>query len=286
MDLHHQSHFSSFSRFSDMLKDTTGRRSKSVSQHPTRNSSSSNLAQEAEAYALRLIKEAEMSKDGGHKDSRRSSIGNYADRVRQMFTPSHSASHHKKGINNLPTEVLQHVFNHLEFWELVRCQRVCKTWHDLVPGDSPLLSETLYLKPSRSLQIYNLVPTTFDFEFDISPQSIESGPQPSGTRFSTGVRNQISMMRRCLGLIRTSQEIVFHPVIMDFNTWIADGALAGKKHGSWRRMLVSMPPLRELTLRHGKNRSVVKVLKAAEGDEGVRLGDLFDCMDDWMKRLI
>ena len=73
---------------------------------------------------------------------------------------------------------------------------------------------------------------------------------------------------------------------MDFNTWIADGALAGKKHGSWRRMLVSMPPLRELTLRHGKNRSVVKVLKAAEGDEGVRLGDLFDCMDDWMKRLI
>jgi hypothetical protein len=206
-------------------------------------------------------------------------MGNYADRVRQMFTPS--AHHQKRGINDLPVEVLQHIFVYLEFWELVRSQSVCRIWRSLIPGDSPLLAELLYLKPSRNLQIYNLVPTAFEFEFDTTPVSIESGPQPTGARFSVGVRKEFSMTRRCMGLIRTSQEIVFHPVVMDFNHFIQKEEFKGGKEGSWREMLVSMPPLRELTLRHGKTRAVFRVLTAAEEEEGVRLGVLFDAMEEW-----
>ncbi|KAI4686455.1 uncharacterized protein J4E84_005734 [Alternaria hordeiaustralica] len=281
MDLHHQSHFSAFTRFSEKLKDTTNRRKQSTSSHSIRNPSISGLPADADTASMRSW-DSELS-----RDSRRSSIGNYADRVRQMFTAgsTHPGSGQRKRITDLPVEVLQHVFIHLDFWDLLRCQRVCNVWRQLIPGDSPLLAEMLYLKPSRSLQIYNLVPTTFDFELDVTPQSIEDGVQPSGTRFSVGVRNEISLMRRCLGLIRTSQEIVFHPVVMDFNVWIQNERVLGCKEGSWRDMLVSMPPLRELTLRHGRKRSVVKVLTVGDDEDGVRLGALFDAMDEWRRTL-
>ncbi|KNG51327.1 hypothetical protein DDE82_003045 [Stemphylium lycopersici] len=282
MDLHHQSHFSAFTRFSDMLKDTTGRRKHSAPAQSFRNPFITTPPQDPETSSIRS-RDSDFS-----RDSRRSSMGNYADRMRQLFTPSTQPPHQqKRSINDLPAEVVQHIFVYLEFWELLRCQRVSRTWRCLVPGDSPLLAEMLYLKPSRSLQIYNMVPTTFDFELEISPQSIESGPQPPGTRFSVDVRNEITMMRRCLGLIRTSQEIVFHPVILDFNFWVKhESVLLGRKDGSWRGMLVSMPPLRELTLRHGRKRSVVKVLSVADGEDGVRLGELFDVMDEWMRRML
>jgi hypothetical protein len=161
---------------------------------------------------------------------------------------------------------------------------VCKSWRDLIPGHSQLLVEDLYLKPSRNLQIYSLIPTAFEFEFDVEAKSIESGPQPSGTRFSMGVRKEFTMTRRCMGLIRTSQEIVFHPVIMEFNHFIQQDGFRGKAAGSWREMLVSMPPLRELTLRHGGKRTVFKVLRAGEEEDGVRLGELFDAMDEWASR--
>jgi hypothetical protein len=283
MDLQHQSHFSAFSRFSDMLKDTTtGRRKPSTSGHSIRNPSITALPIDPATMFTRSRGDSELA-----RDVRRSSVGNYADRMRQLF---HTSSHHnnhnrKRGISDLPAEVLQHIFFYLDFWELVRCQRVSKSWRSLVPGDSPLLAEMLYLKPSRSLQIYNLVPTTFEFEVDVTPQSIESGSQPLGTRISQGVRNEITLSRRCIGLIRTSQEIVFHPLIMDFNYWIAHDCIAGKKHGSWRDMLVSMPPLRELTLRDGgQKRGAVKVLNVRGEGDGVRLGQLFDVLDDWIHR--
>ncbi|CAG5156930.1 uncharacterized protein ALTATR162_LOCUS4723 [Alternaria atra] len=282
MDLQHQSHFSAFTRFSDMLKDTTNRRKQSASGHSIRNPSITALPIDVDASSMRSW-DSELS-----RDSRRSSIGNYADRVRQMFTTTTSPPHGNgqgKAITDLPAEVLQHIFIHLDFWDLLRAQRACNVWRQLIPGDSPLLAEMLYLKPSRGLQIYSMVPTTFDFELDVTPQSIEDGFQPSGTRFSVGVRNEISLMRRCLGLIRTSQEIVFHPVVMDFNVWIKSTRVMGCKEGSWRDMLVSMPPLRELTLRHGRKRSVVKVLTAGEDEDGVRLGALFDAMDEWMRMI-
>jgi hypothetical protein len=278
MDLQQsQPHFSAFHRFSDMLKETTtGRRKHSHSSTRTPSLSTS-LSMDPETASVRS-RDSDLS-----KDARRSSMGNYADRVRQMFTPS--PHHQKRGINDLPVEVLQHVFVYLEFWELVRCQSVCRVWRSLIPGDSPLLAELLYLKPSRGLQIYNLVPTAFEFEFDTSPVSIESGPQPTGARFSVGVRKEFSMTRRCMGLIRTSQEIVFHPVIMDFNHFIQKEGFKGNQEGAWREMLVSMPPLREVTLRHGKTRAVFRILSVGEEEgDGVKLAQLFDAMDEWARK--
>lgn len=80
---------------------------------------------------------------------------------------------------------------------------------------------------------------------------------------------------------------MFHPLIMDFNHWITCEGVAGNTHGSWRDMLVSMPPLTELTLRDGgQKRGAVKVLNVKGHDDGVKLGQLFDVVHDWMHRRI
>ena len=54
---------------------------------------------------------------------------------------------------------------------------------------------------------------------------------------------------------------------------------------SWRDMLVSMPPLREVRIKHAKRRSVVRVLTVREGMDGVTLGDLFEALEEWAARL-
>jgi hypothetical protein len=130
------------------------------------------------------------------------------------------------------------------------------------------------------LQIYALVPTAFEFEFDVTPVSVEDGVQTLDTRFSVGTRKEVRLTRRCLGIVRTSQEIVFHPVVSEFNNFVGR-AVMRREGGCWRDMLVSMPPLREVTLRVAKSRSVIRVLRVGEGEDGVRLGMLFDALEEW-----
>ncbi|KAF1944494.1 hypothetical protein EJ02DRAFT_371345, partial [Clathrospora elynae] len=283
MDEQNNTHSSAFSRISSLLKDTT-RRKPHQSTTTTRNPSVTSLSFFPDSEGRNELGSA-VAAESNH---RRSSITNYADRMRHMFstsTPTSSSARPGSRINALPIEVLQHIFAHLTFWDLLRSQRVCRQWRSFIPGHAPQLAEALYLKPSRGLQIYSCVPATFDLEFDIRVASVEEGVQPEGTRFSVGVRRELSMTRRCLGLIRTSREIVFHPVIMDVNVYLQrlgeEEGLGRCKEASWRGMLVSMPPLRELRFRHGRTRSVVKVLSVGEEGDGVTLGELFDAVDEW-----
>ncbi|KAH7388627.1 hypothetical protein BKA66DRAFT_527008 [Pyrenochaeta sp. MPI-SDFR-AT-0127] len=265
---------SAFARFSDMLKETTKRKPANFNQLD-----STPHRQDDDSFSL-------SSSRRTSRDERRSSTARYTEKMRQMFatTPQRSA-----GINQLPVEVLQHIFSQLDFWTLLHIQCVSSLWNELIPGDSPLLQEILYLKPSRGLQIYSSVPATFDFDFDIAIKWVDSDRQLSGYSKILKTRKEFSMSRRCTGLIRTSSEIVFHPVIVNLNTYIDCSYFSSKawkgaedeQAGSWRDMLVSMPPLRELRLRHGKERNVYRVLSVGEGEEGIRLGTFFRVMEEW-----
>lgn len=275
MDLR-QPPISAFTRFSDMLRETTKRKPATANQLD-----SVSYRQDDEPVSFSGSRRSS-------RDERRSSTARYTEKMRQMFasTPQRGA-----GINELPVEVLQHIFIHLDFWTLLRIQCVSRVWRELIPGDSPLLQEALYLKPSRSLQIYNSVPTIFEFEFDyvLIAKCVEAGPHLQGTQVAQGTRKKFTMTRRCTGLIRTSSEIVFHPVIMDLNTFLDCGHFSStvgrwpedEQAGSWRDMLVSMPPLRELRVRDGRKKSVYRTLHAGEGEEGVRLGDFFRVIEEW-----
>jgi hypothetical protein len=208
-----------------------------------------------------------------------------------MFMHSNRPRSSTLVVNDLPVEILQNVFLHLDMFNLLRIRRVCKIWKSLVPGDSPLLAEALFLKPSYNLHAYSFTMATFDFDFEINvrPPPDESPILRTHPTFIDG----LSLTRRCLGLIRTSGEFIFHPIIIDFNHYVqGDEAGISKlvttrdvddEAVCWRNMLVSMPPLTELRISRtvGRKNKTMCVLKSKEG---VRLGEVFNTLSKWGKK--
>ncbi|KAF1840773.1 uncharacterized protein K460DRAFT_410184 [Cucurbitaria berberidis CBS 394.84] len=47
---------------------------------------------------------------------------------------------------HIPPEILQTIFRNLGFFDLLRCQRVCKAWAGYLPGDDPELHRKLFSK--------------------------------------------------------------------------------------------------------------------------------------------
>lgn len=173
-------------------------------------------------------------------------------------------------ITHLPIELLQHIFLHLDFFTLLRIRNVSKLWNELIPGDSPLLQEMLFMKPSNRLEAYGYTLATFNLAFDVLPVG--------------GLR----MTRRCKGLLSTEGEIEFCPVVADFD-WFLQKQLvqwpantvdrsATRDVPSWRNMLLSMPPLQEVRITRSAH---IKCTLRAEN--GVRLGDVVDALQEWEK---
>jgi hypothetical protein len=172
--------------------------------------------------------------------------------------------HEPCSITQLPIELLQHVFLHLDFFTLLRVRRVCSVWNELIPGDSPLLQELLFLKPSNRLEAYGYTLATFNLAFDVTP---------------TGV---LRMTRRCKGLLSTEGEIVFCPFVVDFDRFLQkDEVKDDERDGnrgvaSWRNMLLSMPPLQEVCITRSTH-----IRCTLRAEDGVRLGDVVDALQEW-----
>jgi hypothetical protein len=271
--------FSNFARFSNVLKD-----SMSTKRAPAPNQARRNSAQP---------EVDDITHDNHVTHSRRSSSTRYAEKMLQMFTHSGRSSSTVLVVNDLPVEVLQNIFLNLHLSTLLRVRRVCKLWKNLIPGDSPLISEALFLKPSYNLFAYSFTLATFDFDFEINVHALpEHGPNP---RLNPTFIDGLNMTRRCLGLIRTSSEIIFHPIIVNFNQYIQGDETGISRLAlgladqntvdpvSWRNMLVSMPPLTEIRISrtNGRKSKTMSVLKAKDG---VRLGAVFDTLSKWGKQ--
>lgn len=269
--------FSNLTRFADLLKD-----SMTVKRAPTPDQGRRNSTQPPEVEA------PAVSKDVLH--NRRSSSTRYTEKMIQMFMPSNRTSIRAIGFNDLPVEILQNIFLHLDIVTLLRIRQVCRLWKDLVPGESPLLAEELFLKPSHNLYAYSFTCTAFDFDFEINVHSIpEKGSMRAHSTFIEG----LSMTRRCLGLIRMSSEFIFHPIIFDFNNFL-QGDENGKskliledpntiEETHWSNMLVSMPPITELRLSRTIGRKC-KTMCVIQAENGVRLGDVVNTLSKWGRK--
>jgi hypothetical protein len=267
---------SNFARFADLLKDSMSTKRAPTPTQPRRNSTQP---------------EVEDSNHNSTVHSRRSSSTRYTEKMIQMFMHSSRSSNVTLGMNDLPVEILQNIFLHLDLITLLRIRRVCKLWRNLVPGDSALLAEELFLKPSYNLYAYSFTLATFDFDFEINVRAaLEHGPFVRG---QPTYIDGLSLTRRCLGLIRMSSEFIFHPIIIDFNQYV-QGDEAGKSKlvlseqlsddaVSWRNMLVSMPPMTELRISRtvGRKSKTMCVLK---DKDGVKLGDVFETLSKWGKQ--
>jgi hypothetical protein len=53
---------------------------------------------------------------------------------------------------DIPPEVLQNIFRPLDMFDLLRCQRVNKTWRSYLPGNDPALRKILFTPSRKALQ--------------------------------------------------------------------------------------------------------------------------------------
>jgi hypothetical protein len=269
-ELHGQARHSHLARFTGRFRDTLKRSGTPSQSHHVRAPSQIDMTNEQNMSIA----------------ARRSS--SYTDRAMRMFTSSARLSSTGLNINDLPTEILQNIFLDLDIFVLLRIRRVCKLWYSLIPGDSPLLAEDLFLKPSHNLHAYSFTTSTMDLDFEINPRNTPAdGNHPNS---SLAFIDGLSMTRRCLGVIRTSEEIIFHPIILNFNYYVQGDQFGRPKLTliqeksaepvKWRNMLVSMPPLTELRISQtwGGRAKLTSVLRAKDG---IKLGDLIDTLLGW-----
>ncbi|KAL5116555.1 hypothetical protein ACEQ8H_005551 [Pleosporales sp. CAS-2024a] len=299
---------SNFARFADLLKDSMStKRGPTPTMSGRRFSAQHDVVDDHDVHQHHVL------------PNRRSSSSKYTEKMLHMFssTLNHRPKAASQSFNKLPVEILHHVFLGLDLCTLLRIRRVCKLWKDMIPGDSPLLAEDLFLKPSYNFYAYSFTVATFDFDFEISvrapatsggplsplsplslpllPPPPPPPPPPHHVRVNPTYMDGLGLTRRCMGLIRMSGEFVFHPVIMHFNHYV-QGDEAGISKlvmsadddhqlsvTSWQNMLVSMPPITELRINRtlGHKTKTMCVLKSPSG---VRLGDVFETLGKWGRK--
>ncbi|KAH7095673.1 hypothetical protein FB567DRAFT_35702 [Paraphoma chrysanthemicola] len=269
------SRLSNFARFADKIKDSIS-------------------TKRAPALGRSETPDLDDANRGPHPaHNRRSSSIRYTEKMLQMFSHTNRPGSAALNVNELPVEILQNILIYLDIFDLIRLRRVCKLWRGLIPGESPLLAEALFLKPSYNLHAYSFTLATFDFDFEINVRTPLSD-QPNVRSQSTFI-DGLSMTRRCLGLIRTSSEIIFHPIIVDFNHYVQGDEYGRSKLAvssdhdedadglNWRNMLVSMPPLTEIRISRTRDRKS-KTMCILTASDGVKLGAVFDALEQWGRK--
>lgn len=92
-------------------------------------------------------------------------------------------------IDTLPPEILQEVWGHLSFYDLMRCQRVCKKWNAYLPGDDPTLRKALFSPLTRQnnpTPLYYEVVLEVDQRLEVQELTLALPPR---TTFELGVCN-------------------------------------------------------------------------------------------------
>jgi hypothetical protein len=79
----------------------------------------------------------------------------------------------QNSISTLPPEILQSVFRHLPFFDLLRCQQVCRQWRAYLPGNDPALQRETFCKARIATTAEVL-----DIEVFVSRQSWSRAPGP------------------------------------------------------------------------------------------------------------
>ena len=126
-------------------------------------------------------------------------VASVASEVQQDTTPegAHQVNKYETiqvSISTLPPELLQSVFRHLPFYDLLRCQRVCYQWRAYLPGNDPTLQRRTFSKAP-------IARTLPDIHVFINR---ESWPQYS------------SVFRINIIFRHWTPDIAFHPLVQSF----------------------------------------------------------------------
>ncbi|KAF2869947.1 hypothetical protein BDV95DRAFT_596229 [Massariosphaeria phaeospora] len=200
----------------------------------------------------------------------------------------------------LPTEVLQLVFNNLPLPDLLRCQRVCRTWYHGIPGTDSHLKEILF-SGSRT-RMNDTYSRGFTISFRLKYYNRRILNQAPHTTWYFSVDDNFIRDAHFLS------KQVLHPVFMELPhfTYLANSNF--DRHGtlrftslqelyyltkpqtmmaqsdSLRNAYICVPPVQNLNIRWRYNHvDLGRTLKVASPTElnnenGVTVGDLIDVL--------
>ncbi|KAF2131608.1 hypothetical protein P153DRAFT_199632 [Dothidotthia symphoricarpi CBS 119687] len=212
-----------------------------------------------------------------------------------------NASVRNSASSHVPPEILQTIFRHLSFYDLIRCQRVCKDWRAHLPGNDPRLQEALYQRakfavsdkhPDTTPQIHlhleidmklNRQPNELPrIAFDIGTSSLRK------TSFGKTVPHPVlSGWNEFMPLVNPNFKIQEkHRVCNQLRFFSFDelkqltdtSKFAGhyKQDGSWRNMFMCFPTVKELKLLVCW--PIKETTQYIKDDEGVTLGRFVDLL--------
>lgn len=180
------------------------------------------------------------------------------------------------------TEVVEHVLLQLPLRDIITVQRLNKTWQDVVLG-SPYLQKALFQMPTQKIQlslveVNNASPFPCTSNYNCNSRWAQLPPHdPNGvTRWAIDISDQ------------KEYRIVINPLVGVETPGSRDYFCHDRKRGirdvftsnscrrlgaSWKNMLFSQPPLKEVFIRHGEAAHWHSV-KAKERSNGLTLGDV------------
>ncbi|KAF1364724.1 hypothetical protein EJ07DRAFT_151171 [Lizonia empirigonia] len=168
----------------------------------------------------------------------------------------------------LPTEILEEILRHLDFWTLARCLRVSKYWNATI-SQSPQLQQALFL--SESIEDASDGPALV-FKLVIDTRRLRAGQAQQHPIFWIDVGKTYSRPPKLQRPKSVADEIVFNPILqnmfcsaqpLDASSLPAtpDAEYDDRKDPAalcraardlpgaiWRRMLICQPPAQTITM--------------------------------------
>jgi hypothetical protein len=215
--------------------------------------------------------------------------------------------------NELPTEILQHIFSYLDFTALLKCRCVCSGWLRCIPGDSSELRKTLFLPSPTACVPFRACRYTLYVDIHTDGKSIYS------RRRSAQVANIRNIKQILAQLPSTAENILsLHPFVQNMSqcvvanipsclretsTSTVDFVSLQNKAGDliqphdislWKNMLVASPPVTELYVKFRYVNRDEETIEPRDGhgqkllcnDEGVRFVELLSALETQIMGLL
>ena len=122
-------------------------------------------------------------------------------------------------IHSLPPELLQKVWSFLPFFDLLRCQRVCKGWNKFLPGDDQVLHRATFSPGTVATSPY----AEWDVYIDFRQQhEAQNGALPRlifSLDVTTSARGRADRWRKLPGGKLIKDE-THHPILKDTHAFV------------------------------------------------------------------
>jgi len=203
----------------------------------------------------------------------------------------------------LPTELLQMIFEYLNFDELMRCTRVYRKWAACIPGDNSKLREILFLttnvplwKDELHIKAHNFFSKDRGDSFHMTPTlplittkipKLQINPWFEDTRWNKLVYLERLRPKPTPSIRRTGCPYAFAFSSVKQLRQMATSLESSVDEGLWTDMLVCIPPVQKLELKVDIYLSscCATLTRTLADNRGIRFKRLVDSLRSLLKEV-